>query len=237
MLGDAVREAEAGLGPERLVGEVRAARAGLGAGADRDADVGAERVGLRGEHARGRRPTCRARRSRPRRAAAGAIAAPSAARPGSTTRNRRRSRSRRVCAAQRLALAHRRDRAGRRACRHVTSAVIVAGPHTPSGSRPCSRWKLAQRGLGLGAEDAVFAAGVEAERVQPALQLDHVVAAQHRRARCRAGDRRARSRSRSARPTSRGPQMPSTRRPRAASGTRARPSSVSSPKLPSSVTA
>ena len=36
------------------------------------------------------------------------------------------------------------------------------------------------RRLGLGSEDAVLAAGVEPERVQPTLELGHVVAAQHR---------------------------------------------------------
>ena len=43
------------------------------------------------------------------------------------------------------------------------------------------RWNCAERGLGLGAEDAVLAPGVEAERVEAALEVVDVVAAQHRR--------------------------------------------------------
>ena len=155
--------------PERLVGEVRAPRAGLGAGDERDAR----------RRRRTRWPARRARSwsspddvERDRRAlvdAAGArVAAPSAARPGSTTRNSRRSREparRRAAASSRSRTAG--DRAGRRASRRVTSAAMVAGPHTPSGVEPAFALELPQRGLGLGAEDAVLAAGVEAERVEP----------------------------------------------------------------------
>ncbi len=44
------------------------------------------------------------------------------------------------------------------------------------------RWNSLERAGGVGAEDAVFLAGVEAERVEAALELDDVVAAQHRAA-------------------------------------------------------
>ena len=37
----------------------------------------------------------------------------------------------------------------------------------------------ADRGFGLGAEDAVLATGIESERIEAVLQGDHVVAAQH----------------------------------------------------------
>ena len=42
------------------------------------------------------------------------------------------------------------------------------------------RWNSTSAPVGVVAEDAVLAAGVEAERVQAALELGDVVAAQHR---------------------------------------------------------
>ena len=80
---------------------------------------------------------------------------------------------------------------------------MVAGPAHAVGLETGVALELAQRGLGLGAEDAVLAAGVEAERVQPALQLGHVVAAQHRPAQVEQPIAERYSCSRSARPTSR----------------------------------
>ena len=61
--------------------------------------------------------------------------------------------------------------------------MIVAGPHTTVGLEAVLALELAQRGLGLGAEDPVLATGIETERVEPTLKVDHVVAAQHRRTR------------------------------------------------------
>ena len=58
--------------------------------------------------------------------------------------------------------------------------MIVAGPQTASGTEPPLALESAERGLGLGPEDAVFAPGVEAERVEATLELADVVAAQHR---------------------------------------------------------
>ena len=86
-------------------------------------------------------------------------------------------------AAQRLALADAGDRA-------VGEAVPSAGrARRWSPARRCRRrsrpdvaLELAQRAGGVGAEDAVLAAGVEAERVEPVLELGDVVAAQHRAA-------------------------------------------------------
>ena len=64
------------------------------------------------------------------------------------------------------------------------------GPQMPSAARPALRWNSRSAAVGVGAEDAVLAPGVEAERVQPALELGDVVAAQHRAARGRAAGRR-----------------------------------------------
>ena len=151
----------AAFAPERLVREVGAARAGLGPGADRDAHVGAERVGLRGEH----RVVVARRVERDGRAlverAGGGSPAPSAASPGSTTRKSRRSRSRRAWrrsasrsrtaatdpSASEPTLHERGD--GRRTAHAVgsrarvragtrRSAVSVSGPRMPS-SRPASK--------------------------------------------------------------------------------------------------
>ena len=83
-------------------------------------------------------------------------------------------------AAQRLALAHRARPSRRPAIRVASSVATVAGPQTPSVVEAGVALELPERGLGLGPEDAVLAAGVEAEPVEPALQLGDVVAAQHR---------------------------------------------------------
>ena len=52
----------------------------------------------------------------------------------------------------------------------------------PSLPSPALRWNSLERAGGVGPEDAVFLARVEAERVEAALELDDVVAAQHRAA-------------------------------------------------------
>ena len=44
---------------------------------------------------------------------------------------------------------------------------------------PALRWNSVERAGGVGPEDAVFLAGVEAERVETALELHDVVAAEH----------------------------------------------------------
>ena len=206
------------------------------AGRERDADVGAERVGLRGEHAR---VVARGveRDDRALVAAAGA-------------RRRRAERGE-------AGVDDEEQRAVRRAgaCRGAASrARAPPRPSPPAseptrtergdgrrpahavGLEPAFALELAQRGLGLGAEDAVLAAGVEAERVEPALEL----ARRRRRAASaragRAAGRRARSRSRSSAPHVSGPQMPSTRRPRCVLELAHGALSVSAPNTPSSVT-
>ena len=76
------------------------------------------------------------------------------------------------------------------------------------------RWNSTSAPRGVVAEDAVLAAGVEAERVQPALELGDVVAAQHRAAAVEepVAEREA---ALDQRGPGLGPQMPSTRSPRA----------------------
>ena len=134
-LRDAEREVHAALAAEGLVGEVGAAGTGLGAGHDAEADVGAERVGLRGEH--------------------GMVVTRSVDRDGRALLDqpaacrRAQRREPRVHDEEQAPVAEvSRVRAG--ACRArgrrrpdpaaseptLTSVVIVAGPHTASGTRP-----------------------------------------------------------------------------------------------------
>ena len=211
------REAEAALGAERLVGEVGAPRAGLGRRSRARRTTSASNAfASRGEHARGRRRTCRARRSRPRRRSrARDVAAPSASRPGSTTRNS--AAARRAGAASRRSVSRSRTRATEPAASEPT--VAERGDASPArtprrASRPRRVGTARERGLGLGAEDAVLAAGVETERVEPALELARRRRRAASAARGRAGGRRgAKPLSISAPHVSR-PQMPSTRSPR-----------------------
>ena len=57
-------------------------------------------------------------------------------------------------------------------------AAIVCGPHTPSGTRPTSRWNRASAAADAPAEDAVGPAEVVPELEQSFLQLPDVVAEQ-----------------------------------------------------------
>ena len=77
-----------------------------------------------------------------------------------------------------LTFADARDRAGREAA-HARDRRERRRPAHAVGRRARVALELAQRGLGLGSEDPVLAPGVEAERVQPTLELGDVVAAQH----------------------------------------------------------
>ena len=81
-------------------------------------------------------------------------------------------------APQRLAFADARDRAlGERSEPDERGDGLGAARRV--GHEAGVPLELAQRGLGLGAEDAVLAARVEAEPVQAPLELGDVVAAQH----------------------------------------------------------
>ena len=200
------------------VREVGAAGAGLVAGAEREEEVGARtRFASRGEHGVGRRPRRRARRPRPRSRSRRGDRGAERGEPGGGGEEARggpsrRRGSRRSVSRSRTA----RDRARRRARRRRSSAARVAGPHDAVGARGRrSRWNSRSARLGLGAEDAVLAAGVEAERVEAALELGDVVAAQHRPARGRAGGRRGGTPLSTSAAQVSGPQMPSTRSPRA----------------------
>ena len=59
------------------------------------------------------------------------------------------------------------------------SASAVSGPEDPVAPEARVPLELGERAGGVGAEDAVFLAGIEAERVEAALELDDVVAAEH----------------------------------------------------------
>ena len=115
----------------------------------------------------------------PRLPIARATALASAPIAGSATRKTRRPSRRTGAAAQRLALAHARDRTGREPA-DAADRGEGRRPADAVGGGAGVALELAERGLGLAAEDAVLAPGVEAERVQPALELGDVVAAQHR---------------------------------------------------------
>ena len=60
------------------------------------------------------------------------------------------------------------------------SDAIVCGPTMPSTSSPTLRWNSRDGAVGVRTEEAVLLAGVEAKRVQLALQRADVVAAEHR---------------------------------------------------------
>ena len=112
---------------------------------------------------------------------------------------------------------------------------MVAGPHTPSGSMPRVALELPERVLGLRSEDAVLAAGVEAERVEPPLQLGHVVAAQHGRAQVEQAIAE-RTATLDQRAPGLGPADAVDAQPAARLEVANRRRAVSSPKKPSSVT-
>jgi hypothetical protein len=177
---DAVRETQPGFAAERLVGEVGTAGAGLGPGHERDADIGPERVRLPGEHrvvvARG---VERHGRALVEQAAAGCRGERGEA--GVDHEEQAAAAQMAGIAAQRLALTHHRDRPGRK-CPDTHQGVDGFRPADAVGLESPFALESAQPGVGLGSEDAVLPAGVEPERVEPALQLAHVVAAQHRRA-------------------------------------------------------
>ena len=186
-LGEPVGEAEAALGAERLVREVaRNARRARSPVAERDEHVGLERVGL------ARRATSWSSPEVSSTTIAPLVAQPvrdrarrARARPGSTATNRRATRRRRRgLAPQRLALAHRRRPSrGQRA--DADERGERRGPADAVGREAGVALEVrADRVFGLGAEDAVLAAGVEAERVEPALELDR------RRRRAASGARR-----------------------------------------------
>ena len=174
------REAVAALGAEGPAREVGAADAGLAAVRQRDERARARSGSPRAVSTLGSSPDTSSADDRAEVAAAPVRPqCASALRPGSATR-KTRSPSRRRGARRRSSRS--RTVATEPAASQLTrpSAARVAGPQTPSAVAPALRWNWRERGLGLGAEDAVLAAGVEAERVQPALELGDVVAAQHR---------------------------------------------------------
>ena len=72
------------------------------------------------------------------------------------------------------------DRARRERADPVEARADGRRSADPVGREPGAALELDERRRGVVAEDAVDAAGVEAERVQPALELGDVVAAQHR---------------------------------------------------------
>ena len=83
--------------------------------------------------------------------------------------------------AELLALADRGDRSrGQRP--DPAERAQGLGPEDAVDREPGVALELAQRRRGLVAEDAVLAAGVEAERVEPVLELGDVVAAEVRAA-------------------------------------------------------
>ena len=106
--------------------------------------------------------------------------------------------------AEQLALAHRGDRALASAEPTRSERPQGLGPEDAVDREAGVALELAERRRALVAEDAVLAPGVEAERVEPVLELGDVVAAQVRAAARTGAGRRGRSRSRRARPRSRG---------------------------------
>ena len=154
-------------------------------GADPEEQVGVVAVG---PAARGRVVGARRRRARPwRRPRAGRARrgrrAPRS--PGATATNTRRPSSRcgpRRSASRSRTLATATGSPSSERRRRGRAPRAVSGPKMPSRPSPTLRWNSRSARGGVGAEDAVFVAGVEAERVEAALELDDVVAAQHRAA-------------------------------------------------------
>jgi hypothetical protein len=89
-----------------------------------------------------------------------------------------------LAAAQLLAFARPGDRTfgGRARPRpaHALEGVARLGPEDPVGGDAGVALELGERRLGVGPEDAVLLAGIEAEAVETVLELGDVVAAQHR---------------------------------------------------------
>ena len=206
LLADRGGDAVPGLGTEAARREVAAPAAGRRPAPDREEQVGGVAVGLGRDHPSRRRQRCRAPRPRRRRAGRGRCRLPSVSKPGRDGDEAPACPTRlRAPRAERLALADAGDLAFRPGPRRraVQAVERGLGPQMPSAVSPTLRWNSRSAAAVVVTEDAVLAAGVEAERVQPALELGDVVAAQHRPALVEHADRRGGSRSRRAPTTSR----------------------------------
>ena len=223
------------LGAEGLAGEVRAARTG-GVTERRRRGTPRPRTRSPRRHERwGRRRTCRARRSPP---ACGARSPPRRSAPRARGRPRGTRAARRGDGPAAAGRSRSRTLATEPAASDPSraSAPMRRGPADLVGRETGVALERAERALGLRPEDAVLAAGVEAERVEPALQLDHVVAAQHRLAQVEQPVA-----EREAALDQRGPRLGAADAvdPQAArcAGTRARAPTVDASYTPSTVTA
>ena len=233
----AVATDEARLGAEAARREVAAPAGTAGVSSPArgraEEEVGAVAVGGCGHRRTRRRRRRRGRCRRPPRASrARSPRRRGASNPGPAATNTRRALEAARVAAQRLALARRRHRAFGQRADAARGRRCVSRPQMPSVVRPALRWNSVSARRVSGAEDPVLLAGVEAQRVQAALELGDVVAPEHRPAAVEEAIAEARSRSRPAPPRSPGRRCRRRGCPRASWNARTAVS-VASPNVPS----